>query len=289
MSRRDTRQEQPLEQESFEAYGEYRYDYQPDENQAAAVRRAQTAHRKRRNSGFFRFLIFLCILTVAVVVAQETLFRLETVYVIGNEQKSPQQIVTVSGLVRGRNMLGIEEEEVAKAFAKDHTLIFKGMQKEYPGTIYLYIEERKIAASMQYLGMLYTLDSQGLVMEEKNSAVPPQGLPVVTGFKANSVTVGQTIAVRNVEQLQAYQSIMYEMAQQLCSDEFSEINLSDPENLYLVTIEGVTVRAGDASNMRAKIGAVRTAMSYLRQLGKEGGTLDVTKPAEAKYLPEERS
>lgn len=289
MSRRNQQYEQPLEQESFEAYGEYRYDYQPAENEAAAVRRAQKAHKRRRVSGFFRFLIFLCVLTVAVVVAQETLFRLETVYVIGNEKKSPQQIVTVSGLVRGRNMLGIEEEEVAQAFAKDHTLIFKGMQKEYPGTIYLYIEERKISASMQYLGILYTLDSQGLVMEEHNAAVPPQGLPVVTGFNANAVTVGQTISVRNLKQLEAYQAIMYEMAQQLCSDEFSEINLADPENLYLVTIEGVTVRAGNASNMQAKIGAVRTAMSYLRQLGKEGGTLDVTKPAEAKYLPEDRS
>ncbi|MBP3647668.1 MAG: FtsQ-type POTRA domain-containing protein [Clostridia bacterium] len=286
MSRRDRQREQTLEQESFEAYGEYKYDYQPSENETAAVRRAQQAHKRRRISGFFRFLVFLCLLTVAVIVAMETLFRLETVYVIGNEQKSPQQIVISSGLVRGRNMLGIEEEEVAEAFARDHTIIFKGMQKEYPGTIYLYVEERKISASMQYLGMLYTLDSQGLVMEEYNTAVPPMGIPVVTGFSANAVTVGQTIAVRNVRQLEAYQTIMYELAQQLCSDEFSEINLADPENLYLVTIEGVTVRAGNASSMRAKIGAVRTAMAYLRQLGKEGGTLDVTKPAEAKYLPE---
>jgi len=286
MSRRNQNQDQACEQESFEAYGEYRYDYQSAQNDAETIRRAQKRIRRNRTHGFFRFLIFLCLVTVGVVVVQETVFRLETVYVIGNETKSPQQVVTASGLVRGRNMLSIEEEDVAKAMEKDHTIIFKGLEKEYPGTIYLHIQERKTVASMQWLGLLYTLDAEGLVMAEKNSAAPPQGLPVVTGFNASTVNVGQVLAARNPRQLEAYQTIMYEMAQQLCADEFSEINLADPDNLYLVTIEGVTVRAGDAKNMQAKIGAVRTAMSYLRQLGKKGGILDVTKPKEAKYMPE---
>ena len=43
---------------------------------------------------------------------------------------------------------------------------------------------------------------------------------------------------------------------------------------------------GDASYMQAKIGAVRTDMAYLRQLGKTSGILDVTIPEDAKYMPE---
>ena len=286
MSRHEEEQ-QKTAQETYEAYGEYQYHYQSAEAQADAVLRAKKKHKKHQTHGFFKFLIFLCVLSVGLVVVQETVFRLETVYVIGNESKTPQQIVTVSGLVRGRNMLSIEEEEIAQAIARDHTLIFKGIQKEYPGTIYLYIEERKTVAAMQWLGMLYTLDAQGLVMAEKNSATLPQGLPVVNGFGAGAVHVGQMLNVRDPRQLQAYQTIMYEMSQQLCFDQFSEVNLSDPDNLYLVTVEGVTVRAGDASHMEQKIGAVRTAMAYLRQLGKVGGILDVTKPADTKYMPED--
>lgn len=278
-----SRREEP-QQESFEAYGEYHYEYQDD---AERVKQVQKAYKRRKTHGFFKFLIFLCILSVGVVVLQETVFRLETVYVIGNEQKTPQQIVMTSGLVRGRNMLGIEEEEVAQAFAKDHTVIFKGMQKEYPGTIYLYIQERKVASSMLWLGMLYTLDTEGVVMEEKNSAVIPAGLPVVTGVNASSVHVGQQLATRNMRQVEAYQKIMYELQQQVCADQISEINLADPDNLYLVTSEGVTVRMGSAQDARAKIGAVRTTMAYLRQLGKTGGILDVTKPEDTKYMPED--
>lgn len=276
--------------ESFEAYGEYQYSYQPEEAQpssAAAVERAQKAHARRKTHVFFRFLILLTIVTVGVVVAQQTFFRLQTVYVIGNEEKTPQQVVIASGLARGHNMLSIEETDVARAMAEDHTIIFKGMQKEYPSTIYLYIEERKTVATMQWLGMLYTLDGQGMVMTEENSSILPAGLPVVTGFKASSVMVGQLLGLRDTRQLEAYQTIMYELEQQLYADQVSEINLANPENIYLVTLEGVTARLGDASSMRAKIGAVRTDMAYLRQLGKTGGILDVTVPEDGKYMPED--
>ena len=283
--------------ESFEAYGEYQYEYQPQEEQpsaAAAVERARKAHARRKNHVFFRFLMLLSIVTVGVVVAQQTLFRLETVYVIGNETKTPQQVVIASGLSRGQNMLNIEEADVAKRMAEDHTIIFKGMQKEYPSTIHLYIEERETVATMQWLGMLYTLDRQGMVMHMENSSILPSGLPVVTGFKASSVTVGQLLTLKDTRQIEAYQAIMYELQQQVYADQVSEINLADPENLYLVTLEGVTARLGSAEWMEGKIGAVKTCMGYLRQLGKTDGVLDVADVTdlknaenEAKYMPED--
>ena len=284
------RHEEPYQnQEQYEAYGSYTYEYQGEQmphDPAMAVIQAKQAHQKRRTNGFVKFLVLLCIVTVALVVVEQLVFRLETVYVVGNDQKTPQQVVTASGLVRGRNMLGIEEEEVAAALAKDHTLIFKGMQKEYPSTIYLYIQERHVASAMQWLGMLYTLDCEGMVMTEASSSEIPQGIPLVTGMMSNGIVVGQKFSPRNAKQLEAYTRIMQELELQLYANQVSEINLADPENIYLVTAEGVTVRLGDSRYMQAKIGAVRTDMAYLRQLGKTGGILDVTTPEDAIYMPE---
>lgn len=295
MSKRGTKRS-PQERDQFEAYGEYTYDYLHSHNAeagGAAVEPAQPtaqmvkqAHRRRHVHGFYKCLIVVALLTIGVVVAQETLFRLKTVYVVGNEQKTPQQVVVASGLVSGRNMFSIEEEEVAKAFRQDHTLVFEGMQKEFPSTIYLYIRERKVVATMQWLGVLYTLDGEGIVMAEENSAAVPAGMPVITGFRLNNINVGQRLMVRSPRQLEAYCAIMEELTLQLYADQVSEVNLADADNLYLVIGEGVTVRLGDARNMRAKIGAVRTYMAYLRQLGTKGGILDVTTPEDARYMPE---
>jgi len=269
-------------------YGEpVPYGEMPQMDVSAAVEQAKRAHARRKNSGFVKFLILLAIVTVGIVVFEKMVLRLETVYVIGNELKTPQQVVTASGLARGRNMLGIEEAEIAAAMARDHTLIFKGMQKEYPNTLYLYIEERKPAAVMQWLGLLYTLDGQGMVLTDKTDAASSAGMPLVTGLVANTVQVGQVLNLRTIGQMEAYCEIMNELQLQLYADQVAEINLADPESIYLVTVEGVTVRLGDASQMRAKIGAVNSTMAKLRQWGEIGGLLDVTTPITPKYRPED--
>ena len=57
-SKRRQAAQQPAE--SFEAYGEYQYTYQPQEeaaNAAEAAERAKIAHAKRKNHLFFRFLL----------------------------------------------------------------------------------------------------------------------------------------------------------------------------------------------------------------------------------------
>ncbi|MEG2701766.1 MAG: cell division protein FtsQ/DivIB, partial [Clostridia bacterium] len=160
------------------------------------------------------------------------------------------------------------------------------MQIAYPNTIYLYINERETVAAMQWLGIGYTLDAQGLVMSEENGMALPQGLPVVTGFNVTNVNTGQMLMVRSQNQLDAYRSILSELMLQGYQSQVTEINISDPMNIYLITAEGITVRLGDSNYMQAKIGAVRTDMAYLRQLGKNSGLLDVTIPEDAKYLPD---
>ncbi len=297
MSKRSRKEaEQRVEVENFEAYGEYQYQFAAQQESASADAAKQHAPQKRKrkkNSLFFRFLLLLTILTVLIVVAQKMFFSLQTVYVIGNDDKTPQQVVVSSGLMRGQNMIAITEESVAAAMAKDHTIIFKDMQKKYPGTIYLYIEERKTVAVMQWLGVLYTLDDQGMVMKEEATAVLPSDLPLVTGFQPNSVMVGQYLSLRDTDQLEAYKTIMYELAQQLYADQISAMHIADVDNLYLITLEGVTVRLGNAEHMEDKIGAVRTCMGHLRQLNVTGGIMDVTKVTdlatqenEVKYMPE---
>lgn len=298
--RNPRRKAQQQEHEQFEAYGEYTYDYlhqggqEEQEEQtgeapvspAVRVARVRRARRRRKTHIFFKLLTLLVIITVSIVVLQGTVFRLQYVYVIGNENKTPQQVVMASGLVKGRNIFSISEEQVRQNLAKDHTIVFLSMQKEYPSTIYLHIEERKTVAVMQWLGIQYALDAEGIVMDEQNTTTLPAGLPVVTGFRVTNVNAGQPLMVRSEKQMIAYKRIMEELDLQMYADQVTEINLANVDNLYLVTVEGITVRLGDSSYMQAKIGAIRTDMGYLRQLGKNSGILDVTIPDDSKFMPE---
>lgn len=243
-------------------------------------------YRSQKHTLLGRLLFLLICVIVALVVLQGTVFRLKTVYVLGNKTKSPQEITMLSGLVKGTNIFSVDENDIRQRFAKDHTLELITMQKDYPSTIYLYISERFSVAAMQSLGMQYLLDDQGLVMEESNALLLPQDMPVVTGFQVTGIMVGQRLEVKDQRQISAYVSIMSELALQMYRDQISELNLSDSDNLYLVTVDGITVRLGNSDYMRAKIGAMRTDMAYLRQLGKTSGILDVSIPHDSKYMPD---
>ncbi|NLI21150.1 MAG: FtsQ-type POTRA domain-containing protein [Clostridiales bacterium] len=304
------------ELDQFEAYGEYSYAYRHAAEQRRRRRKPVDENEppdpddireggepapkpdpeltlppeeraRRRSRAITSRLIFVLAVAVAgIILLQGTVFRLRTVYVIGNVQKTAQQVAAASGLVKGLNIFSISEEEVRRNLSSDHTIIFLGLQKDYPSTIYLYISERQAVAITQWLGMQYTLDAEGIVMSENNSMVLPTDLPCVTGLQVTNVHVGQKLNVRNQVQMQAYYDIMSELALQYYSDQIREMNLSDPENLYLLTATGISVRLGTHEHMRAKIGALRTDIAYLQQLGKTSGVLDVSIPEDAKYRPE---
>ncbi len=271
------------EPEQFEAYGEYSYAYQPAPEQSAPPAEKR---RSRSRSTMGRLVFLLAVAAITIIVLQSVVFRLETVYVVGNKRKSPQQIAAASGLVKGLNIFAVSEEEVRRNLASDHTIIFQGMQKQYPGAIYLYVDERETVAVLQWLGIQYTLDETGLVMDESNALTLPDNIPIVTGMHGTSVRVGRQLEVRRERQRAAYCAIISELQLQIYSDQISELNLANTDNLYLVTVDGITVRLGDETNMRAKIGALRTDVAYLRLLGKNTGILDVTTPEDAKFTPD---
>ena len=310
--------EETKELDQFEAYGEYSYEYRhaadtgrrrkrknvdedtgPYENQeraleeeepylspeeAHAVAEERAKAHARTVTG--RLILLLAIAVAVIMVLQGSVFRLTTVYVVGNVHQSAQQIAAASGLVKGLNIFSVNEDEVRRNLSTDHTIVFQGMRKDYPNTIYLYITEREAAASTQWLGLLYTLDAEGVVLDETNTLVVPSGMPSVTGLAVTSIHVGQRLNVRDREQLQAYFDIISELNLQYYREQIVEINLSNPSDIFILTSVGITARLGDRQHMRAKVGAVRTDIAYLQQLGKTSGVLDVTIPEDAKYRPE---
>lgn len=307
--RRKEQKKYAAELDEFQAYGEYSYEYRheqkpaeedrepvdfDDEEGHARYGNRRTEHiplekeapRKKSHSVVARLIFLLVCAVVILIVLQGTVFRLNTVYVIGNITKTPQDITRLSGLVKGLNIFAINEDDIRQSLSQDHTIEFLRMQKEYPSSVYLYISERTSVAAMQQNGIQYTLDAQGLVMNESNSLILPEALPVVTGLQVTTIHVGQLLELKDEKQLFAYRAVMAELQLQFYADQISELNLSNPDNLYLMTIDGITVRLGSAEHPRAKIGALRTDMAYLRQLGKSSGILDVSIPEDAKYTPE---
>ena len=240
---------------------------------------------KRPNRSLLRLVAFLVIISLSLVILQMIIFRLKTVYVIGNKQISAEHIVSLTGLAKGDNIFSVNEDKVRDQLDQDHWIILNHLYKQYPNEIYLFVDEREIVASMQWLGIEYTLDIDGMVMEEYSDMNYAGNVPTVHGFKVSNAAVGSFLSVSD-EQLVAYSSIVSELTIQRYAEHVVSINVSDVDSLTLFTTDGITVQLGNRDYMRAKIGAMRTDIAYLQQLGETSGVLDVTVPEDGKFRRE---
>ncbi len=242
--------------------------------------------RPKRPSIIGRLIFLLICLLVAIIVLERTVFRLRSVYVVGNVTKSAEDVAAASKLRLGDNMLTIDESAIAENINSDVSMVFLRLEKDYPSTVYIYIAERSNAAVLQWLGMQYTIDAQGIVMSESNSLVLSETLPEVKGFQINRIHIGKMIEVKDSRQLAAYRTIMSELKLQMFENQVTKIVVSDPEMLYLMTSSGMMVKLGGGNHLRAKICAARTDLAYLLEMGATSGVLDVSIPEDAKYTPE---
>lgn len=297
MNKNTNYKKQPQE-ERFQAYGEYDYAYQYEDNTSdipptepmhtapQPILDNQPVRRKKpRKSGsvFFRFFALLTLLTIGILVMLQTVFRVEAVCVIGHSSHTAKEVVNASGLTYGQSIFSVNAEEVARHLEKDHTLIFKGLQVKYPNLVYIQVEERTPVSLMQWLGVHYVLDKDGLVMDETTGTELIGKLPVVTGIRVSSAHKGQFLTVKSQKQLDAYCKLIVELNLQNYAGQVTEIRLNNPENVYLVTAEGISVRIGQPEDLMRKIRSLRTAMAYLRSLGEDDGVLDVSEPTDLKY------
>ncbi len=244
------------------------------------------ASKRRSNHLFVTIVTVMLVVFVVVLVTLTNLFRLQSVYVEGNLTVSKEEIVYSVGLVQGLSMLQVDVEDMIATIETNHMLSVNDITIDYLNcAVYIQVIERIPVAIMKQHGMQYVLDITGMVLEEESQYIMHEGLPIVTGFSnTQSCIVGQTVPTKEVAQLIAYQQIMSELILQDYCDQISEINVSDSTALYLVTIDGDTVRLADWEYMRAKIGAVRTCIPYIREQGITC-VLDVSIPEEACYLP----
>ncbi len=240
-----------------------------------------------KGRGLWAVLCLLFVLVGVGIILYSTLFQLKRVQVVGSTYRTPQEVVTLAGVVEGDNILLLDEEKIRNNINADRYLIFQDMQRDYPDGLIIQVHERIPRVNIQSMGEQYTLDGEGMVLEKSQTLQLTEGLVAVTGLQITSSILGRHITCQKVEQLVAYRKVMAELALQEIISQISELNLADMDNLYLVSVDGFTIRLGDDGDMQAKIGAMRAVLDYLRQTARVRGSIDVSAPINPTYIPAE--
>ena len=246
------------------------------------------ATEKTGRRGALRWLIGAALFGVVLfLVLRFAVFSVREIQVIGNQRISAEEIIRISGIRQGDSILSLNENNVAERIGADYRLQFRYMACDLPSKVTISIREREPCCWLTYCGIMYVMDKNRMVLyESEDPADQPTDLVEIKGLEVRSNTlVGQYINLGNETQQSIFRELFVEMKVLGCVDQIREADISNTDSILLVTQFGYTAGLGNRENLHAKLRSLLLIQNELQQMGKFGGTINLSNPETPIYTP----
>lgn len=242
---------------------------------------------KGKTGGMRIFLGIVAALAAVFLILRFAVFSVKEILVTGNSAIPAAEIIRISGVRQGDNILTLNEKNVEDRIVSDYRLQFRYMAKDLPGTVVLSVREREPCCWLTYCGIMYVMDKNRMVLfESENPADKPINLVEVKGLEVRSNTVvGQYINLGNERQQSIFTELFLEMKVLDCTDKIAEADISNTDSILLATRDGYTAALGSRENLHAKLRSLLLVQDELKKMDARGGTINVSNPEVPIYSP----
>ena len=237
--------------------------------------------RQRRKARGWAALMLLIALALVALILFRYVFVVRNVEVSGNQSASDEVVTRAARIGFGSSIFWLDEAQMRKGVNSLGTIRLEAVDVRYPDTVLLSVSERKRVAMLLHMGEIRLLDEECCIVESVDS-VPDTDLIYVNGMTVTAYSQGEPLQARE-GQVAAYCAVMQALSANSANAYVSEIELSNVDELRLITRTGITVELGNMQNMQNKIAWMRSAVADLEQRSEGGGTLDVRSGNKADY------
>ncbi len=210
--------------------------------------------RLRRRLFLFVIGLLLMIALLGCLYYFTGIFHVRDIEVTGCVHLNPDYVRALSGISRDMRFFGVSAGEVREALASEYWVESVTIQKKLPLKLVIRVKERTPWASVTFAGRLFSVDVNGIILEELPAADP--ALPQVLGLPSRAVTPGDSIAG---EQFSSCVIVLTSLRETLCG-RFLSISCNAGGELTLMTQEGMQVFYGTLSDQDVKNRAIEAVM-----------------------------
>ncbi|GAW92140.1 cell division protein FtsQ/DivIB [Calderihabitans maritimus] len=212
--------------------------------------------RYRKGSVFLRSILFVLLVLAAIYFfLQSSLFDVRKVVVKGLSTVDRQQIIQLSGIQPGLNILRLDVNRI-KTKVLTHPMIKSvKVSRRFPDRVVIEITERNPLALIPSATGFMVVDEEGSVLK-KVQEISNLSLPLLTGVVVNrEIFPGEAIRHnKNLEEgLRLLQSLTPEQRQLI-----AELDVANLERLKAYTPAGLEVRLGTGENIVEKMALLET-------------------------------
>ena len=261
--------------------------FQTAADQAGPAGTAVKAAGQKKKKGLRAALIAAALLAALIVVLRLAVFNVTDILVTGNVNIPASEIIRVSGIRTGDNILTLNDNQVEQRITSDFRLQFRYLRRQLPHTVILSVREREACCWITYCGILYVMDKNRMVLAEtEDPGVRPAELVEIKGLEIRSNTVvGQVVNLGSTAQQAVFAELFLEMKVLGCTAMVQEADISNPDSILLTTRDGYTVSLGSRENIHAKLRSMLLVREELQKMGMSGGIINVSVPEVPIYTP----
>ena len=211
-------------------------------------------------------------------------FVVRDVQIVGAGEIPEADVRHLSGIRLGSRISAVDAERVRLDVESDGRVAFVSLSRRLPNRVVLTVRPRTKDAVILLGGKIVVLDAQGYVVSAGGDRLPDGNAVYVTGLRASYYTLGRQLDTAD-GRVGCMQTVLEALKAQGATAYVSELNVTNPSDLRIITRTGITVLLGDATEMAAKVTWMAGALADLEARGETTGTLDVSSATKADYAP----
>ena len=193
-----------------------------------------------------------------------------------------QQIAQMAGLSYGESMFDVSSQKVERNLSQQLSVEYISFERQFPDTVKLTIRERETLACVSCGGEYLLIDETGYIMS-RSDYYPGGEVLLVSGMDAYIDRQGKRVESAQSGRRTVMCEVIEALREAKLLEKVSELNVSDLDNLYLVSDTGVQVVLGDSQDLPQKLEWMRAVLVKLTEQGVMSGVLDVSTGKNAVY------
>lgn len=176
---------------------------------------------------------------------QSPIFRVNHLEVVGNERVGTDVVVEQADLL-GESMFTADLAAAQKAIYQHPLVHAVNVERKWPSTLRIVIEERKAWGTWEQESVRYTIDRDGVVL---GTVPPPPGSPVIRSSAQGSKRQGDRVDYQAVDAA----AEIYERLPRQLGTTVTEVAYLAGKGVQVTTSEGETALFGDSSAIAYKL------------------------------------
>lgn len=241
--------------------------------------------RKRRHPGLTALAALIVLAGIAALLVSRSVFVVRTIQVEGISAVTTQDVIVQSKLRQGESIFTIDQKRLEENINAHKMLYFESMDIKFPSTVIIHVREREACAQIEYLGFMYAIDETGRVLHKSADLDAEHTLPIIKGASIVSIVEGGEVRLVEESQMENARMMLSALKEANLLLVTDELNVSDRENLYIMTREGCKVEIGNTLNMNVKFAIAQAIIRDQGDKSLQGAKIDVSSGVDGYFIP----